>query len=145
MEYASTHGKIPRAILIVIVAALLIVIMMGINYYLDIKQDDEFIIGEAVISMLNLKIRLACPKTAIYGSALVENLLGLVLLLTGLLLLALIVQRSYRDLVRLNVTNQSKQAIEKEMQIAHDIQMNMLRRDLTTVRWADWVSVCFIS
>lgn len=84
---------------------------------------------EMVNSPMNLQVRLAIPKRAVFGPSARQNLISLVLMIVGLLLLVLIVQRSMRNLFILNKAREQQQAIEGELRIAHDIQMHMLRND----------------
>jgi sigma-B regulation protein RsbU (phosphoserine phosphatase) len=49
--------------------------------------------------------------------------------LVGLLLLAYIVQRTVRTIVRLDAAHVQRQTVENELRIAHNIQMSMLRND----------------
>ena len=85
--------------------------------------------SEMVDSTNNLQVRLAIPKRAVFGPAIRQNLISLALMITGLLMLAFIIQRSLHNLFILNKTREQQQIIEGEMRIAHDIQMNMLRQN----------------
>lgn len=90
---------------------------------------DDYFIGTKAIDKHHLQVRLACPKSAIYGPTMIQDLIALGLMLLGILLLAYIVQRSYRNIMRLNTAWEQQQAVENELRIAHDIQTNMLRHD----------------
>lgn len=96
----------------------------------DIDYDSSrYYIGEGPLSAQHLQVRLACPQSAIYGSTTMKHLLALCLLLLGLLLLAYIVQHSIRNMLHLDEARQQQRDMEREMNIAHDIQMHMLRHD----------------
>ena len=110
---------------------------------------DRFLIGttnltpfrptsdEMMGSYMNLQVQLAIPKRSVFGPAARQNIISIGLMIAGLLLLVLIVQRSMRNLFILNKTREQQQAIEGELRIAHDIQMNMLRHDFPSSLHAD--------
>jgi len=106
----------------------------------DLNSKDFFIVQTAVsyshslindtlVTASNLQVRLGIPKSVVYGPAAQQNLISLVMMMVGLLLLTLIVQRSLHNYVKLNEARQQQQTVDNEMRIAHDIQMNMLRND----------------
>lgn len=92
-------------------------------------DDDDYFIDEKILPKHHLKLRLACPKSEVYGSDTTEHVLTWTLSLMGLLLIAFIVQRSFHNIIKLNIAHQQQQTVESELRIAHDIQMNMLRSD----------------
>ena len=89
------------------------------KYFVDVKA----------IEGHGLQVRLASPKSKIYGLSRMQNTLTLILMLAGLLTLAYIIQRSYYNTLHLNYAQQKQQLMKNEMRIAHKIQMNILRRD----------------
>ena len=58
--------------------------------------------SEMVDSTNKLQVRLAIPKRAVFGPAIRQNLISLALMITGLLMLAFIIQRSLHNLFILN-------------------------------------------
>lgn len=92
-------------------------------------DSSEYFVGVKGVEGHGLQVRLACPKSEIYGLSRMRNILTLVLMLAGLLALAYIIQHSYLSTIRLNKAKQKQHDIKNEMRIAHNIQMNILRRD----------------
>ena len=89
------------------------------NYFSDSKK----------LKYSDVVVQLSCPKKAIYGQSTVLNLVTLGLLLLGMLLLAYIVRRTIYTITSLNAAQQQKKIMDREMRIAHGIQMDIVRRD----------------
>lgn len=92
-------------------------------------DESDYFITEKKIANNSLLVRLACPKKEIYGTSATDSLIAVGITLVGLLLLGYIVQRSIRNIVRLDAAHVQRQAVENELRIAHNIQMSMLRND----------------
>lgn len=92
-------------------------------------DDDDYFISEKNIANNSMLLRLACPKKEIYGTTATDSLIASGIMLIGLLLLAYIVQRTIRNMVKLDAAHMQRQAVENELRIAHNIQMSMLRKD----------------
>ena len=105
------------------------------NGKLLVSSDDgnldstEYFIGIKDVEGQALKVRLACPKSQIYESTRMKNIFSIVLMLVGLLIMAFAIQHSLYNNMRLNNARHRQQLINNEMRIAHNIQMNILRRD----------------
>lgn len=94
-----------------------------------VMDSTDYFIGVKNVQGHGLQVRLACPKSEIYGLSRMQNILTLILMLAGLMALAYIIQRSYLNTIRLNHAKQKQSDMKYEMRIAHNIQMNILRRD----------------
>ena len=92
-------------------------------------NEDDYFITEKYIANRSLLVRLACPKKEIYGTSAADSMIAIGITLVGLLLLAFIVQRTVRTIVRLDAAHVQRQTVENELRIAHNIQMSMLRND----------------
>ena len=92
-------------------------------------NDDDYFISSQPLGRHQLLVLIACPKTVVYGRTILLNWATLILLVGGILLLAFIVQRSIRSINKLDEADRQQQMMDSEMQIAHDIQMDILRRD----------------
>ena len=92
-------------------------------------NEEDYFITEKKISNNSLLVSLACPKKEIYGTSATDSMIAIGITLVGLLLLAYIVQRTIRTIVRLDAVHMQRQAVENELRIAHNIQMSMLRND----------------
>ena len=96
----------------------------------DEKIDiNDYFVDNKPISIGGMSLSLACPKDSIYGETEMINLIVLGLLLVGMTLLLFMVQRMVTSFLRLNNARQQQQAMDREMSIAHDIQMDILRTD----------------
>ena len=76
-----------------------------------------------------MRLTLACPKKDIYRH--VTNMFYRMLLVSviGLILLGILILRSIRNARNLNKLTHKKDMMEKELNIAHSIQMGILRND----------------
>lgn len=92
-------------------------------------DDDDYFISEKNIANNSMLLRLACPKKEIYGTSAEDGMIAIGITLVGLLLLGYIVQRTIRNMVKLDAAHMQRQAVENELRIAHNIQMSMLRTD----------------
>lgn len=92
-------------------------------------DDDDYFISEKNIANNSMLLRLACPKKEIYETTATDSLIAIGITLVGLLLLGYIVQRTIRNMVKLDAAHMQRQAVENELRIAHNIQMSMLRTD----------------
>ena len=90
-------------------------------------NEEDFFIDSNEISYSNMVIQLACPKKAIYGDSTLLNLTTFGLLFLGMLLLTYIVRHTIKNINHLTIAQQQQQMIDREMRIAHDIQMDILR------------------
>ena len=92
-------------------------------------DESDYFITEKKIANNSLLVRLACPKKEIYGTSATDSMIAIGITLVGLLLLAYIVQRTVRTIVRLDAAYVQSRTVENELRIAHNIQMSMLRKD----------------
>lgn len=92
-------------------------------------DSSKYFIGVKDVGKHGLLVKLACPKSEIYGESRMRNVFSLTFLLVGILVVAYIIQRSYKNIIRLNAAKQKQHDMKNEMRIAHNIQMNILRRD----------------
>ena len=92
-------------------------------------DEEDYFITEKKIANNSLLVRLACPKKEIYGVSATDGMIAIGITMVGLLLLAFIVQRTIHSIVKLDVAHAQRQAVDNELRIAHNIQMNMLRND----------------
>ena len=92
-------------------------------------DESDYFITEKKIANNSLMVRLACPKKEIYGTSATDGMIAIGITLVGLLLLAFIVQRTIRSIVRLDAAYVQSRTVENELRIAHNIQMSMLRKD----------------
>jgi len=88
----------------------------------------DMIVLEKVLSPTDMRLVISVPKCHIRNDIAGVSLITLAVLLSGVLILGLLlyhIRREHDALVRMEMANK---VIEKEMQIAHDIQMGMLPR-----------------
>ncbi len=102
---------------------------------------DDYFIGDKTISQRptaiedslglsrNFQVRLACPKSVVYGPALQKSIIAFILMIAGLILLAYLMQQSLRSITQKNAASQQQKTMENETLLAHDLQMNILRND----------------
>ena len=103
-------------------------IIVSSDNVVDFAEEDYFFDSKK-LSVGDMVVTLACPKNAIYGDMRILNIVTMGLLIVGMLLLLFIVQRTVKSIIRLNNARQQQQVMDREMHIAHDIQMDILRRD----------------
>lgn len=77
----------------------------------------------------DLMVHLSCPKKAIYGNTILMELLTLGLMSVCIALLIWIGRRSIRSISELHEARESQRELEREMEVAHNIQMGILRTD----------------
>ena len=94
-----------------------------------VMDSTDYFIGVKNVQGHGLQVRLACPKSEIYGLSRMQNTLTLILMLAGLMALAYIIQRSIYNTLLLNHAKKKQSDMKYEMRIAHNIQMNILRYD----------------
>ena len=94
-----------------------------------IKEDIDYFIDSKKISMNDMVIKLACPKDEIYGDTKTINTITLILLFIGLAVLLYIVYHAHGTMTNLKTVREQQEMTEREMHIAHEIQMQILRRD----------------
>jgi anti-sigma regulatory factor (Ser/Thr protein kinase) len=92
-------------------------------------DSSKYLIGVKNMAGHGLRVKLACPKSAIYGHSRVKNTIKLVIIMSALLLIAYITRRSIYNIISLNAAEQKQHDVKNEMRIAHNIQMSILRRD----------------
>ena len=95
----------------------------------NFKKDVDYFIDSQKISMNDMVIKLACPKDEIYGDTKTINTITLILLFIGLAVLLYIVHHAHGTMTNLKTVREQQQMTEREMHIAHEIQMQILRRD----------------
>jgi anti-sigma regulatory factor (Ser/Thr protein kinase) len=95
----------------------------------DFEKNVDYFIDSKEISMNDMVVKLACPKDEIYGDTKTINTITLFLLFIGLAVLLYIVRHAHGTMTNLKTVRERQQMTEREMHIAHEIQMQILRRD----------------
>lgn len=102
----------------------------------DNPSDADFFTDQKKIANYDMVLVLSCPENMIYGNTAMMNIITFGLLFIGMLLLGFIVQRTIVYHIRLGNARKEQKQTEHEMQIAHGIQMHMLRQDFPHGLWA---------
>lgn len=95
----------------------------------DYDEKVAYFTDSKAICKGGMTVRLSCPKNEIYGDTQLMNIITFCLLLIGMALLSFIVHHAHTTITKLHAARQQRQMIEREMHIAHDIQMKILRGD----------------
>ncbi|MBP5659604.1 MAG: SpoIIE family protein phosphatase, partial [Paludibacteraceae bacterium] len=95
----------------------------------EVAKSYDMIVFEKVLSPTDMRLVISVPKCHIREDIARISLITLAVLLSGVLIIGLLlyhIRREHDALVRVQTTNK---LMEKEMQIAHDIQMGILKGD----------------
>lgn len=93
----------------------------------EVAKSYDMIVFEKVLSPTDMRLVISVPKCHIREDIARISLITLAVLLSGVLIIGLLlyhIRREHDALVRVQTTNK---LMEKEMQIAHDIQMGILK------------------
>jgi sigma-B regulation protein RsbU (phosphoserine phosphatase) len=92
----------------------------------EINSDDYFILSEK-FKYRELILRIACPKPKVYGDLQLLYTITLVLIIACLAILMFITLHYMINANEISYLSNEKAMIDREMNIAHDIQMDILR------------------
>lgn len=94
----------------------------------EIDDEHYFIISEK-FKYRELALRIACPKPKVYGDLQLLYIITLILILSCLAILLFITMRYVANVHKISSLSNEKAMMDREMNIAHDIQMDILRAD----------------
>ena len=78
---------------------------------------------------IDIEMLVAVPQSYVWKSIRLGLLLPLVIFILGILVVGLLIRRMMRDQKEKSLLETQKEVVEHELQIAHDIQMGILRPD----------------
>ena len=81
------------------------------------------------LAPLDIEMLIAVPQSYVWKSIRLGLLLPLLVFVLGILVVGLLIRRMMRDQKEKALLETQKEVIEHELQIAHDIQMGILRQD----------------
>ena len=93
---------------------------------------DGMIVTEKILSPTNMRLVIGVPKSHIWKAVRGVSLLILAVLLTGIVIAGLLIHRIWRDQGEYARVETVKKLMEKELQIASDIQRGILRNETGT-------------
>ena len=92
-------------------------------------DEDDYVVASSMLSPVEMRLVLAVPKSQILGNVRSLNLITFIILVIGITLLGTLIRRYLHNQTKYNRVESEKRLMEQEMQIAHQIQMDILRHD----------------
>jgi serine phosphatase RsbU (regulator of sigma subunit) len=92
-------------------------------------KEDSWIVSRKTFETIDIEMMLAVPKWEVWKNVIWTGLWSLVVLISGILVIAIFIRRMLRDQEENARLETEKEVMAHELQIAHDIQMGILRYD----------------
>ena len=92
-------------------------------------SEDDWIVSRKTFDTIDIEMVLAVPKWHVWKNIIWASLWSLIVLIAGVLVIGIFIHRMLRDQKENARLETDKEIMEHEMQIAHDIQMGILRYD----------------
>lgn len=96
---------------------------------LSLLNESDWIVSRQTLSPIDMKLVFAVPKRFVWHHIRWGMLLSLAVFVSGIVVVGFLIRRMLRDQRKYARVEMEKEVMEHELQIAHQIQMDILRHD----------------
>lgn len=95
----------------------------------SLLAEDGWIVSSQTLAPIDMGIVVGVPRWLIWKKIFLGSLLPLIVFLLGIVIVGVLIRRMLRDQTEKVLLESEKEMIKRELNIAHDIQMGILRHD----------------